>query len=273
MSLPKMADFHIATGWRWYRRVVVSEHQRVDVFFVSVRGRRVVQEVLDQIVEAIRLGDLQIGDRLPTERSLSATFEVSRPTVREAARLLVEGGVLEANAGSGGGLVVLTDVVPDHLLDERVDLRMGDVASVLEARRILEPRVAQLASFHATAEDIEALGRSIEQQAALRHDRVRFNEIDARFHMLIARATHNPSVETMCRDLQRDLRISRDMSIRESFEPDHSLDMHQRTLAAIVRGDEAEIDLVMDEHLRILESLFESIGGRLRTRRPPSFLA
>ena len=63
------------------------------------------------------------------------------------------------------------------------------------------------------------------------------------------------------------------MSIRESFEPDNSLDMHDRTLAAIVRGDEAEIDVVMDEHLRMLESLFESIGGRLRTRRPPSFLA
>ena len=63
------------------------------------------------------------------------------------------------------------------------------------------------------------------------------------------------------------------MSIRESFEPDNSLDMHHRTLAAIVRGDEAEIDVVMDEHLRMLESLFESIGGRLPTRRPPSFLA
>lgn len=105
------------------------------------------------------------------------------------------------------------------------------VASVLEARRILEPRVAQLAAFHATTDDIDAVRRSIAQQAALRHDRVRFNEVDARFHMLIARATHNPSVETMCRDL----RISRDMSMRESFEPDQSIDIHTRTLDAIVR--------------------------------------
>jgi GntR family transcriptional regulator, transcriptional repressor for pyruvate dehydrogenase complex len=251
---------------------MASENQRTQVAFVSVRGRRVVEEVLDQIVEAVRLGDLDIGGRLPTERKLAELFEVSRPTVREAAKLLVDAGVLEANAGSGGGLVVLTDVIPSALLDERVDLRMGDVASVLEARRILEPRVAQLAAFHATADDIDALRRSISQQSALRHDRVRFNEVDARFHMLIARATHNSSVETMCRDLQRDLRISRDMSMRESFEPDQSIAMHVRTVDAIVRGDEREIETVMDEHLALLESLFESIGGRLRTRRPPSFL-
>lgn len=251
---------------------MASDNQRAEVAFVSVRGRRVVEEVLDQIVEAVRLGDLDVGDRLPTERKLAELFEVSRPTVREAAKLLVDAGVLEANAGSGGGLVVLTDVIPNALLDERIDLRMGDVASVLEARRILEPRVAQLAAFHATTDDIDALRRSIAQQAALRHDRVRFNEVDARFHMLIARATHNPSVETMCRDLQRDLRISRDMSMRESFEPDQSIEMHTRTLDAIVRGDETEIEVVMDEHLALLEALFESIGGRLRTRRRPSFL-
>ena len=244
----------------------------MDVAFVSVRGRRVVEEVLDQIVEAIRLGDLEVGDRLPTERNLAELFEVSRPTVREAAKLLVDAGVLEANAGSGGGLIVLTDVIPAEMLDERVDLRMGDIASVLEARRILEPRVAQLAAFHATPDDIEALRRSIIQQAALRHDRVRFNEVDARFHMLMARATHNESVEKMCRDLQRDLRISRDMSMRDAFEPEQSLDAHRNTLDAIVKGDEVLIESAMDEHLALLETLFESIGGRLRTRRPPSFL-
>ena len=251
---------------------MVGENPRVEAPFFSVRGRKVVEEVLVQIADAIRLGDLDVGDRLPTERRLAELFEVSRPSVREAAKVLVEAGVLEANRGSAGGLVVLTDVIPAGLIDDRIEIRMDDLASVLEARRILEPRIAQLASYHADAADIDAMRRTIDQQDALRHDRVRFNEVDARFHMLMARATHNPSVETMSRDLQRDLRISRDMSMRESFEPDQSLDVHKRTLAAIVRGDEAEIDAVMDEHLGLLETLFTSIGGRLRTRRPPSFL-
>ncbi len=76
----------------------------------------------------------------------------------------------------------------------------------------------------------------------------------------------------MASEMQRSLRVARDMSLRDETEPTRALDLHRRTLEAIERGDEQEIDAIMSEHLTYLEVVFTQAGGRLRTRRLPSFL-
>lgn len=240
--------------------------------FQPVRSRRVAEDVIAQIVELIQNGDLVPGDRLPPERTIAAQTDVSRPTIRHALKVLAEAGVIEAASSPSKGTTVVSDVVPFDLIHDQVEPHLDELAGVLEVRRIFEPRVAQLAAHYMNQDDIDAMARAIDHQAARRDDRVRFNDADARFHFLMGRATHNPTVVAHMRLLQKDLRLLRDMSMTEAFDPDHSLDMHRRTLDAIVSGDEQGIDVVMDEHLCILENLFVTAGGRLRARRPPSFL-
>src|SRR5881409_1526416 len=134
--------------------------------FTPVRTRRTFEEAAEQIAEKVRTGELRVGDKLPGERTLATQMEISRPTLREAVRVLVEAGLLHVRRGPGGGMFVASDVVPVELVRQRSSMRLGEVASVLEARR-LEPRVAQLAAVRAGEEDFSALARSIEDMRAI----------------------------------------------------------------------------------------------------------
>jgi GntR family transcriptional regulator, transcriptional repressor for pyruvate dehydrogenase complex len=231
--------------------------------FTPVQTRRTFEEAADQIAEKVRTGELRTGDRLPGERSLALQMEISRPTLREAVKVLVDAGVLEVRRGPGGGMYVATDVVPTELVRHSASLRLAEIAAVLEARRMLEPRVAQLAAERATEDDPEALQRSIDAMRRLvdggwhpRHED-RFLQLDVQFHLALARAAGNPMVETLMRTLFRQLEIARDMAMHVPLVPEWTIGIHERTLAALRGGDPDEVAAVMDEHLGQLERTTE----------------
>jgi DNA-binding FadR family transcriptional regulator len=237
--------------------------------FTPVQTRRTFEEAADQIAEKVRTGELRTGDRLPGERSLAAQMEISRPTLREAVKVLVEAGVLEVRRGPGGGMYVATDVVPTDLVRHSASLRLAEIAAVLEARRMLEPRVAQLAAERATEDDFEAMERSIEAMRRIvdggwhqRHED-RFLQLDVQFHLALARAAGNATVETLMRILLRQLEIARDMAMHVPLVPEWTIGIHERTLAALRSGEPEEVEAVMDEHLGQLERTYEGEPDRL----------
>ena len=237
--------------------------------FTPVQTRRTFEEAADQIAEKVRTGELRAGDRLPGERALALQMEISRPTLREAVKVLVDAGVLEVRRGPGGGMYVATDVVPTELVRHSASLRLAEIATVLEARRLLEPQVAQLAAERATEADFEALERSIEAMRRLvqdgwqpRHED-RFLQLDVQFHLMLARAAGNPTVETLMRMLFRQLEIARDMAMHIPLVPEWTIGIHERTLAALRSGDPDEVAAVMDEHLGQLERTTEREPDRV----------
>jgi GntR family transcriptional regulator, transcriptional repressor for pyruvate dehydrogenase complex len=246
--------------------------------FTPVRTRRTFEEAAEQIAEKVRAGELRVGDKLPGERALAAQMEISRPTVREAVAVLADAGLLSVRRGPGGGMFVASDVVPVELVRQRSSMRLGEVSSVLEARRLLEPRVAQLAAVRAGDEDFAALERSIDAMRRIvaagyePGDEDRFLQLDVQFHLALARATGNPTVETLMRALIRQLEIARDMAMHAPAVPDWTIDIHERTLAAVRSGDVAAVERVMDEHLGQLERTWEQESARALVRPLPSFL-
>ncbi len=72
-----------------------------EIFERVLRPRRLPDEIASSILEAISRGDLQAGDRLPTEMDLSDQFGVARTVVREAISLLKFDGVISARQGVG----------------------------------------------------------------------------------------------------------------------------------------------------------------------------
>src|ERR671925_869613 len=134
--------------------------------FQPVEARGTVRQVVEQIVDPIRLGRLRFGDRLPAERTLARQLGVSRETVRKAVRTLVDAGVLEVTSGRGSrsGIYVRSDLIPPDLLHGPARLPIGEISGVLEARRLFEPRVAQLAGLLATEDDFAELQGVIDLQ-------------------------------------------------------------------------------------------------------------
>lgn len=238
--------------------------------FSPVQTRRTFEEAVEQIAEKVKLGELAVGDRLPSERALAEQMQISRPTLREAVKVLSDSGLVEVRRGAAGGIFVATELVPPELLLSRREMRIGEVAQVLEARRLLEPRVAELAAQRGTEDAFEAMEATIAAQRQLvaagsilaegREDR--FLALDVRFHLALARASGNEVLVGLVRALYRDLEIARDMALHYEPVPEWSLSIHAQTLAAVRSGDLARVDAVMDEHLGQVERTWEQETGR-----------
>ena len=229
--------------------------------FRPIQSRRSFEEALDQLVEAILTGELRVGDRIPAERELAAAMGISRPTLREAHKLLREAGVIEVRGRSGGAYVKSSDI-PRELLAQRRKLLLDEVGSVLEARRILETSIARIAGMVATDDDLRALAETVELQRQVGNDHERLLLIDERFHLELARASHNPTLMEFMRTILRRMAVVRDMPRQLPEDAKLELEIHELTLRALESRDPAAIDAAMDEHMSDLEDIWEEETGR-----------
>lgn len=239
-----------------------------------IPGRATHHDVIAQLTSAIQLGALRFGDRLPSERTLAEQFGVSRATVRKATQVLAEAAVLEIRSGHGpnSGIYLRSDVVPSTLASSAQELPLEEIAGVLEARRVLEPRVAQLAGFLATPDDLAELERIIDAQREVAGDTLSVRGLDASFHLAIARATHNATLVALMQTLQQRLKLARH-PLPLADEARLTIEIHERTAHAIATRDPDLIETTMLEHLGVLEEAWRQQTGREVIRRAPDFLA
>jgi GntR family transcriptional repressor for pyruvate dehydrogenase complex len=117
--------------------------------FQMLDQRRVFEQIIEQIEEAIVVGRLRPGDRLPGERDLAERFGVSRLSVREALRVLERFGVLTARSGRGpnSGSVIANNSAAGITNALRLHTAMMQIPTkdIVEVRTVLETHAVQLA--------------------------------------------------------------------------------------------------------------------------------
>jgi DNA-binding FadR family transcriptional regulator len=143
------------------------------------------QQIADELRRAIVAGELDEGDSLGHESELIERFGVSRPSLREALRILEAEGLITVVRGVLGGVVAHR---PDHRHAARtaalvLQYRNVSLADVFEARTILEPAaVRQLAQGRGRREAARRLRALIADEEAVSDDPTAFGEANARFH-------------------------------------------------------------------------------------------
>jgi len=138
-------------------------------YFKTVKQSRNFQDVVDQIREAIRQGRLKLGDKLPPERELQKIFGVSRPSIREALRVLEGNGLIEVRTGVAGGAYVMDDTIREaaKVLTFLLQMEKVSLGELAEFRERLEGGTAYWAALRATEEDIRELEQIVQQFAEL----------------------------------------------------------------------------------------------------------
>src|SRR5438045_734724 len=126
--------------------------------FAAIAPARAVDEIAAQVRDMIATGKLTPGDRLPSERDLSAQLHVSRNTLREALRALEHAGIVEMRKGATGGAFVRSGssgVIVNGLRDL---YHLGAITpkELTEARVWLSEVVVRIACERATDEDFAA---------------------------------------------------------------------------------------------------------------------
>lgn len=246
--------------------------------FQPVQLVRPCEIVAYRITEAIRAGDVRIGERLPSEQKLSEQLGVSRPTLREAIKLLVQAGIIQVVAGSAGGLFVISETVPPGLSGLPLpEPQIEDIDSAMEARRLFEPHVARMAALYATPADFERMRGAVElsQQtsASPRRGRVsdavaqRMTVASTRFNIAVARATQNSVIVQMMEVMMRRMEVVRMLAVRALPDIAMSTQTLANSLKAIESGDPAQIDRATAERIEVLEAAWQLVSGKPPRRR------
>lgn len=130
-------------------------------------------------------GTLEFRDRLPAERFLAETYQVSRGTVREALSRLEDEKLVDIRAGSG------TYVVYENKSARGSPIEYARPLELIDARFALEPHVCRLAVLHASRTDFEKFEEHLAHMEESEGDPVVFAEADTDFHASLAASTGN----------------------------------------------------------------------------------
>ena len=198
-----------------------------------------------RVVEAILRGDFAPHNKLPTEEALSAQFGVSRPTVREALARLRSDGIIDSRRGAGS-TVIRAPGTPVVVATPVTSL--ADIERYYAFRSCVEMGAAAGAAEFRDADDLEALQQAFEALNNAMEGGESGADEDVRFHLAIARASHNPffvtTIDTTVAPIRQFIELARNATDKKSLARVRTTQAeHQAIVDAIVRrspGDAAE---------------------------------
>ncbi|WP_033290176.1 FadR/GntR family transcriptional regulator [Amycolatopsis jejuensis] len=213
--------------------------------FTPARPVRAYEIIVRQIEDAIYRGELRPGQRLPSEREMVTQFAVSRPTVREALRVLESSGLIRSRQGDATGGAEVQPFSPDNLqraMTALVHLEHSDLADVVQFRMIIEGSTTYLAATEHTDEELARIFEAHERlTASIARGYEVFSRMDVEFHQTIADASHSGLLRA-CNEVVRGV-VANLIESKLSFTEDRerlmqdSCTRHERVLAAIAKRD------------------------------------
>lgn len=226
--------------------------------FAPAHGRRVFDDIIEQLRARILGGELRPGDRLPAERSLAEQFGVSRNTVREAVRMLEVTGLVTIKKGATGGVFVAhgDPAVVARSLSDMCALETVSFSDLREARLGLGTVVVRAACERATEAHLAALEENTAAAARLTmaEQWEQRAEVNHEFHDLLAAATGNPVLVMMQRSVTDLLR--RIVSAVGPARDTRIIESRRRLVAAIRRRDPDAAAAEWADHLRLVDDIW-----------------
>jgi GntR family transcriptional regulator, transcriptional repressor for pyruvate dehydrogenase complex len=232
-----------------------------------VRGAS--EQVAVQIQHHIQSQELGPGDFLGREEDLAADFGVSRPTLREALKLLASGNLIRASKGPGGGIFVartaeqgmsrsLSDAIAMMLETGAVTLE-----ELLDARLLLEVPLAGLAAYEADGATVDRLREAVGVEAAASPDDVAaLGAADAEIHRTIAAAAGNRMLQALTDWVFEVVQPSLVEAVQPAVVHSAIVEQHEALLAAVEKGDPTRAERAMKDHLLYLRDVLRMVRDR-----------
>jgi len=238
---------------------------------VRAEGGRVHDSVVWTLGASILAGRYKPGEILPREEDLAGALGVSRTSIREAVKVMSAKGLLQSRPRVG---VRVREREHWRMLDPSVlgwhpDLRQDPdlIASLIEARRIIEPAAADLAARRGSAADLAAIEAAyIGMERAIPDDLEACCEADLAFHRGVIAAGHNLVLDSLVSTIEAALKASFLVTTSLMENQAKTLSVHKAVLDAIRFRDTAGARAAMD---RLLDLAAQDYGGANRPARDP----
>jgi DNA-binding FadR family transcriptional regulator len=224
-------------------------------------AERVAAELRHQIVT----GRLKPGDKLHPESALRTEFSISRPTMREALRILESESLISIRRGKhGGARVISMDLgAAANQVGVHLQLEGATLQDVWLARTVIEPPAAGLLAMQRNPVALAALEANIAAaREAARHDLIRYADLSAEFSMLITRHCGNKTIHLLASliyDIIR--RQHEDVTARTSSNASvdrlrqESIESREMAVALMRGGTPAVVEIFWRTHLERMRDL------------------
>lgn len=224
------------------------------------RRREKPQQIADELRSLIVAGELVEGESLGHEPDLVERFGVSRPSLREALRILETEGLITVVRGVRGGVVVHE---PSERLTARtaalvLQARNVSLADVFEARSLLEPvaarRIGELRRRTAVVEELRAL---VDRQQDAIDDPDRFGRANAEFHHRLVSLADNQTLSIVAEMLNEIVAravtaVSRDADAGSQTTRRRGIRSQERLLELLEAGDGAAAEVHWRAHMQVV---------------------
>ena len=212
-------------------------------------------------------GDLAQDDALPTQNELMAQFGISRPTLREALRVLESEGLIAVSRGSRGGARVQ---VPSGEATARyagllLQHRGATIGDFFRARAIVEPPATRLVALR---RDRIRCSRLLGQRLAQDTSDTSDASFGPGFHRLLVELSGNQTLLLLTEVLEsiQEAAVSTVARARAALLAAHkdagSLEAHRRLIALVRAKDAAEAEAFWRRHLvESAHCLEQALGG------------
>lgn len=224
-----------------------KQEQSIAVEGTAHEARRPVvnlaQRLVDAISDSIQKGELNPGDKLPTEAALMTVYGVSRTVVREALQRLQASGLVETRHGVGTFILV-----PSSELKPPLSLQIDpikDAVNVLELRLSIEVEAAGLAAERRPDDVLKEMRQVLDELNAIDSNgsSSKASLLDFKFHQLIGKATNNSYFPEIMEHLKSSLVPRKRMDVKRVCNE------HEEVYSAIARGDGYAARAAMRIHL------------------------
>ncbi len=227
-----------------------------------LRLRNAGEQIAERLITAIALGDFVPGQRLPTERDLAIQLGVSRTSVREAIHRLAAGGYVTVQRGRNGGAVVqagwgagATGTIRAPLPDwERIEW-------LLDFRGLIEPLIARIAAERRVEQDRKAIETALDDYCSAAGPEAS-RATDQALHDAIARATHNPYLIGVSRQMRAQISLGFGAERYSRTIRTRTVAQHTDLAAAVAEGLADEAARVAARHVTFTESALRSLRRR-----------
>lgn len=221
-------------------------------------SQTISDQVVSDIQNQIACGILSDGDKLPSERTLSQQYNISRNAVRESIRVLVEKNLVINMPGKGNYISKPTADNISSKLEGAIKCSDFSIRDVLDARLFLEMNVIESYLHKIKKSQIAHLEELYTIMQAQQNNYQMFSQYDTEFHLYLIQCSGNEVLSLFFSTLYN---MTYKNIITDSPNPKRVIHLsqknHRAIIDAIIAKDSVKLRKTIKEHIEPLYDLYK----------------
>lgn len=227
-----------------------------------INMKRIYQSIIEQLIELIKKGKLNVGQKLPSERVLAEMLNVSRASLREALSAMEIIGLVEVRPGDGS---FITDLNIAPFINTIAPLFLKDSSmeeDLLQFRKMIECEAVKLAANIANAEKCKLMEEPLEmmRKAIERNDVSLGAEADIQFHKALFALSGNviltKASEYIGFIFEASVKFNREKILVDTRNTEKLYQQHRQIYEAVLSGNAAMASSIMGSHLDFVKQMY-----------------